>query len=172
MLIALLHIAGAILGTVAFGVLVLFIASWEIERNNRAYMQDLAIRLGVAVEELTDEKLSSKIVEVTSERFSSDRFSNRLSDLCGGVRTVWVWLGSLLQIGALLGVVWYTATESLTNAIYAWWIVAIGVFFWIAGVFFSLVCRLLTGRYPGQAKKARKGMAEFLSARRKNIISS
>ncbi|MGE8184056.1 MULTISPECIES: hypothetical protein [unclassified Pseudomonas] len=166
MLIAILHIAGAIFGTIALGVIVFLISSWEIERNNRAVMQDLSIRLGVAVEDLSDEKLSPRIVELTSERFSNDRFSNRFSDLCGAVRTVWDWLGSLLQIGTLVGVVWMTVTESLTNAVHAWWIVAIGVFFWIAGVLFALLCRLLTGRYPGQAKKARKGMAEFLSARR------
>ncbi|MBU0521106.1 MAG: hypothetical protein KKC24_20005 [Gammaproteobacteria bacterium] len=166
MLIAILHIAGAIFGTIALGVIVFLISSWEIERNNRAVMQDLSIRFGVAVEDLSDEKLSPRIVELTSERFSNDRFSNRFSDLCGAVRTVWDWLGSLLQIGTLVGVVWMTVTESLTNAVHAWWIVAIGVFFWIAGVLFALLCRLLTGRYPGQAKKARKGMAEFLSARR------
>ena len=166
MLIAILHIAGAIFGTIALGVIVFLISSWEIERNNRAVTQDLSIRLGVAVEDLSDEKLSPRIVELTSERFSNDRFSNRFSDLCGAVRTVWDWLGSLLQIGTLVGVVWMTVTESLTNAVHAWWIVAIGVFFWIAGVLFALLCRLLTGRYPGQAKKARKGMAEFLSARR------
>ena len=166
MLIAILHIAGVIFGTIALGVIVFLISSWEIKRNNRAVMQDLSIRLGVAVEDLSDEKLSPRIVELTSERFSNDRFSNRFSDLCGAVRTVWDWLGSLLQIGTLVGVVWMTVTESLTNAVHAWWIVAIGVFFWIAGVLFALLCRLLTGRYPGQAKKARKGMAEFLSARR------
>lgn len=32
MLIAILHIAGATLATFAFGVIVLFISSWEIER--------------------------------------------------------------------------------------------------------------------------------------------
>lgn len=89
MLIAILHIAGAILGTIAFGVIVLLISSWEIERNNRAVMQELSIRLGVAVEDLSDEKLSARIVELTSERFSNDLFSNRFSDLCGAVRTVW-----------------------------------------------------------------------------------
>lgn len=171
MLIAILHIVGAVLVTFVFGVIVLFISSWEIERNNRALLQDLAITLGVAVEDVTDEKHSSRIVELTSERFSNDRFGNRLSDLCGVVRTAWDWLGWLLQICTFLGIVWYTVTESLSNAINAWWIVAIGVFFWIAGVLFALTCRLLTGRYPGQAKKARKGVAEFLSARRKQMIS-
>lgn len=167
MLIAILHIVGAILGTVALWMFVLFVSSWEMRRNNRAVMEDMSIRLGVAVEDLADESLSPRIIELTSERFSNDRFSNRFSDLCGSVRTIWDWLGSLFQIGVLIGVVWNTFTESLSNAIQAWWIVAIGLFFWIAGVLFALACRLLTGRYPGQAKKARKGIAEFLSTRRR-----
>jgi len=153
-------------------VIVLLISSWELKRNNRALLQDLAITLGVAEEDLADETLSSRIVELTSERFSNDRFGNRLSDLCGVVRTVWDWLGSFLQIAIFLGTVWFTFTESLTNAVHAWWIVAIGVFFWIAGVLFALTCRLLTGRYPGQAKKARKEMAEYLNARHKQTASS
>ncbi|WP_460155931.1 hypothetical protein [Pseudomonas sp. S2_H10] len=172
MLIAILHIVGAVLGTIAFGVIVLFISSWEINRNKRAFLQDLAITLGVAVEDLSDENLSPRIVALTSERYSNDRFSNRLSDLCGVVRAAWDWLGWLLQVGTFVGVVWFTFTESLTNAVNAWSIVAIGVFFWIAGVLFSQACRLLTGRYPGQAKKARKGMADFLNARGKDIVSS
>ncbi|MFZ6046765.1 hypothetical protein ACFW0H_11630 [Pseudomonas sp. CR3202] len=172
MLIAIVHIVGAMLATVTFGVIVLLISSWELERNKKAELQDLATKLGVAVEDLADEKLASRVVELTCERFSNDRLSNRLSDLCGLLRTAWDWLGSLFQIGILLGVVWFTVTDSLTNAIYAWWIVAIGLFFWIAGVLFALAYRLLTGRYPGQAKQARKAMAEFLSTRRKQMSSS
>ncbi|EJN31737.1 hypothetical protein PMI35_01226 [Pseudomonas sp. GM78] len=131
MLIAILHIVGAVIGTIAFGVIVLFISSWEATRNNRAFMQDLAITLGVAEEDLNDEKLSPRIVALTSERFSNDRFSNRLSDLCGVVRAAWDWFGWLLQVGTFVGVVWFTFTESLSNAVNAWWIVAIGVFFWM-----------------------------------------
>jgi hypothetical protein len=166
MLIAILHITGAIVGVIAFGAIVLLISTWEIERNSRALSQDLAIKLGVAVEDLADEKLTPKIFELTSERFSNDHFSNRLSDLCGVLRTAWGGLGSLLQIVTLVGVIWITVTESVANAVYAWWIVAIAVFFWVVNVLFALACRLLTGSYPGQAKKTRKELAKFLSARR------
>jgi len=166
MLIAIAHLVGALLATAALGVATLFISSWELKRNNKAEWIDVATRLGVAVEDLDDENLVPRVVELTSERFSNDRLSNRLSDLCGLVRTAWAWLGSLLQIGTFLGVAWFTATESLTNAASAWWIFGIGLFFWITGMLFGLSCRVLTGRYPGQAKQARKAMAKFLSTRR------
>lgn len=172
MLIAISHIVGAILGTVASGAIVLFVSSWANERNRRAALEELAITLGVAVEDLADEKLSPRIVALTSDRFSNDRISNRFSDLCGTVQTIWDWFGWLLQIGTFFAVVWFTVTESLANAAYAWWIVAIGVFFFIASVLFALTCRLLTGRYPGQAKKARKVMTDFLNEQRKQMPSS
>ncbi|MNV03014.1 hypothetical protein D3C71_932590 [compost metagenome] len=60
---------------------------WEIDKNDKVELEDLAIKPGVAVEDLTDEKLTSRVIEFSSERFSNDRLSNRLSDLCGLVRT-------------------------------------------------------------------------------------
>ncbi|MNP36030.1 hypothetical protein D3C76_1293870 [compost metagenome] len=120
---------------------------------------------------MNDEKHVSKAIEYMSERFSNDRLSNRLSDLFGWLRAAWDWLGSLLQIGILVGVIWFTVTDALTNAIYAWSIVAIGLFFWIASMLFTFLCRLFTGRYPGQAKQARKRLVELLNTQRKQISS-
>lgn len=171
MLIAILHLVGAVVGTIALGVIVLFISSWESQRNNRVGLQELAITMGVAVEDLADETHSSRIVALTSERFSNDRISNRLSDLCGIVQTAWGWFGWLLQIGTFITVVWLSFTESLSNAVYAWCVPAIGVFFFVTSVLFAMVCRLLTGRYPGQAKKVRKTLAVALSAQRKQMTS-
>jgi len=98
------------------------------------------------------------------ERFSSELLRNRLSDLCGLILTMWGWLSLLLQAAVLIGVVWYTFTDGTNTAVAAWFIVAIVLFFWITSVMFSLVCRVLTGRYPGQAKQARKMLAEFLKS--------
>ncbi|WP_268800018.1 hypothetical protein [Pseudomonas huanghezhanensis] len=171
MLIAILHTLGAVVATMAFGVIVLFISSWENERSKKVVQHKLAITLGVAVDDLADKRLFSRIIASTSERFSNDRISNRLSDLCGTVQTAWGWFGWLLQIATFIAVVWFTFAESLSNAIYAWWIIAIGVFFFVTSVLFALACRLLTGRYPGQTKKVRKTMAEVLSAQRKQMTS-
>jgi len=108
------------------------------------------------VDDLNNEELAPKLLQLSSERFSSDLLRNRISDLCGVVRTVWDWLSSLLQIAVLLGVVWYTITESLDTAVYAWFIVAIALFFWIASVVFSLVCRFsrsYAGCYLGATRE-------------------
>jgi len=119
--------------------------------------------LGVAVEELDNKEMAPKLIQLSSDRFSRELLRNRISDLCGAIRTVWGWLGSLLQLAVILGVAWYTFTDNLNTAVYAWFIVAISLIFWVTSVAFSLTCRLFTGRYPGEAKQARKSVAEFLN---------
>jgi hypothetical protein len=51
------------------------------------------------------------------------------------------------------------------NAVYMWSVLAVAIFFWIVSVAFSLACLLLTGRYPGEAKMARKAIAAFIQQR-------
>src|SRR5262245_51192251 len=161
LLVAIGHIGGSILAVFVLGIMVMLIASWETERNRKQVLEETAIKLGVTVDDLDSEELAPKLLQLSSDRFSSELLRNRLSDLCGAIRTMWGWLGSLLEVAVLIGVIWYTFTESKETAVYAWFIVAISLFFWIASVVFSLICRLLTGRYPGQAKQARRSLAEF-----------
>jgi hypothetical protein len=171
-LIAIAHIVGAIVVTFAFGFVVLAAAGWEAGRNQKYRLEEMAIAVGVSVEDLGRADLAPKLLEIASQRFTSDRFANRLSDLCGVVRTVWDGLGTLLQILILLAVLWFTFTDNLREAIYAWWIPVVAVIFWIIAVTFALLCRLLTGRYPGEAKQARKGLAEFLKTNRPSTTVS
>jgi len=166
MLIAIAHISGAIVATFAFGFVVLALGAWEAERNQKHRLEEMAIAVGVSVEDLGRADLGPRLFEIASQRFTSDRFANRFSDLCGAVRTVWDGLGTLLQVVILIAVVWYTFTDNLQDAILAWSIPVVGVVFWILGVTFALLCRLLTGRYPGEAKQARKVLAEFLKTSR------
>ena len=166
MLVAIGHIGGSIVVTMAFGALVLVISSWELRRNEKNLLEEMAIRVGVSADELRKAEFAPKLIEISSQRFSSDLLRNRLSDLCGVLRTIWDVTSSILQLGVLLGVIWFTATDSLANAVYAWSVPAIAFFFWIAAVLFALTCRLLTGRYPGEAKLGRKAAADYLKQRR------
>jgi hypothetical protein len=165
-IIAIAHIVGSILAVLIIGLIFVFIASWEAERNQKHLLEDVSAKLGVVVDDLNNEELAPRILQFSSERFSSELLKNRLSDLCGVVRTLWGWLGWLLQIASLIGVVWFTITENLDNAVNAWFVVGIMLFFSVASIAFSFVCRLLTGRYPGEAKQARKAAADFLKMRR------
>jgi hypothetical protein len=166
MLIALTHIVGAVIVVLAFGVGTLWVAGWEAERNQKKESEEIAIRLGVSVADLDDQELHPRLIQLSSERFSNELFRNRLSDLAGLIRTGWSWLGTLIQVIVFGTVVWQTFSDGPDNAVFAWFLVGISIFFWVASVTFSLVCRLLTGRYPGQANAARKSLAEFLRLNR------
>ena len=163
MLTAAAHIVGAILALFALGALLLFIGVKEGEWNKRRLLQELATRLGVPVQALDEERYADQIVKFTSERTSSELFRNRLSDLLGWVRTLWNLLGALLQVFALGAAVWLSVTENSSNAVVAWFAPGIALVFWIVAVVFSLVCLVLTGRFPGEARAGRKGVAQYLN---------
>lgn len=163
MLIAIGHIVGSILTVTAISVLIALFASWEAKRNHRLFLEETATRLGVAVADLDGEEGIRKLIQFSSKRFSSDLLSNRVSDLCGIVRTAWGWLGFLVQAVILVSVVWNVFTGSPDIAVYAWFVAGVALVFWVVSVIFSLLCRLFTGRYPGEARQSRRSMAAFLN---------
>ncbi|MEJ1372597.1 MAG: hypothetical protein RPU32_12560 [Candidatus Sedimenticola sp. (ex Thyasira tokunagai)] len=168
-LIAIAHILGSIIVVVIFGFIALLIVAWETDRNKKRVAEEMSVSLGVQIDDLDSEELIPKILQFSSEKFSSELLRNRLSDFCGLIRTLWDWLGTLSQAIVLLAVIWFTIIENNENAVFAWFIVGIAVVFWLVSVIFSLVCKLLTGRYPGQAKQARKAAAEWVKERGQSL---
>lgn len=157
---ALLHVVGALGLTVAFGLLTIVIGAWEQERVLKRRTQEAAIALGVSVAAVENEPtLLPDVMRYASQRSSDELLRNRVSDLCGLIRTGWGWLGSLLQAGIVAGVSWYMYTEGAESAVAMWAVLFVAIFFWLASVVFSFACVLLTGRYPGEAKLARKAIA-------------
>jgi len=65
-----------------------------------------------------------------------------------------------------LTVIWVTVMETTDAAVNAWFMLGLAVFFSLASVIFTLTCKLLTGRYPGEAKAARKLIAGRLESNR------
>ncbi len=167
--IAVAHVLGAIIAVFAFGVAVLTLSAWELKRNQKAAAEEISIALAIPVESLDNAENAPNVVRFTAARFSSDLLRNRLSDLCGLIQVGWEWLGTLLQVGVLIGVIWYSFTDSAQNAVHAWWVVGIAIFFWITSVAFGFACKLVTGRYPGQAKQARKELAEYVRNQRAEL---
>jgi hypothetical protein len=160
-LIAIAHILGSIVAVLVFGFVVLLIAGWESARNQKQILEETAVALGIRVEDLDSEEFAPKILQMSSEKFSTELFKNRISDFCGLIQTMWGWVGNIIQISVLLAVIWYTYTDSTENAVYAWFVAGIAIIFFLASFIFSLICKLLTGRYPNQAKEARKAAAEW-----------
>jgi hypothetical protein len=164
--LAIFHVVGALGASCAFGLLVLFVGAWEQKRVQKRRLQDASIALGVPAASLhTDESLVPRLLEYSSQRFSGELLRNRLSDLCGALRTAWGWLSALLQVGIVVAVGWAMVADGAQNAAYMWLVLAVAVFFWVASVAFSLLCVVLTGRYPGEAKAARKLIARAIEQR-------
>ena len=166
LLIAIGHVLGALVVSGLLGVAQLGFGHWLGERIDKRTLRELSVELGVPEDDLTKDEYAPMIFRLSSARFSSELFRNRLSDLCGVIRTAWLWLGKILEVAILLGVCWYTFTDSLDTAIYAWLIVPVGIFFWIAAIIFAMACKLVTGRYPGQAKIARDNLAKYIASTR------
>jgi hypothetical protein len=162
-LIAIAHVVGSIIAVTLLGIFVLFLGAWEVEQIQKRRLEELSVQLGVKVKDLGHKENLPKVLKISSARYSTELFRNRLSDLCDVIRTVWSWVAIIIQISVITGVIWYTVTEGYENAIFAWSIVGISVFFWIVGVVFAILCKLVTGRYPGEAKTARKAAAELLN---------
>lgn len=163
---AVIHVVGALGASFAFGIFVLVIGAWEQERVKKRNFQDASIALGVPVAALeNDEKLIPSLIQYSSQRHNSELLRNRVSDLCGLLRTAWGWLSTIVQVGIVAGVSWSMYTEGAENAALMWSVLAASIFFWLASVAFSFACLLLTGRYPGEAKMARKSIAAAIEQR-------
>ncbi len=159
------HIGGALVVLTMLRLLLLLVGQWESEKVQHGRLQAAAVQLGASVEQLDSAALSPRLMQLLADRSSPELLRNRLADLCGLVRTLWGWLGGLLQWGILLAVIWFTATEASTNAVFAWAAVAVAVLFWVIGVAFSYACLLLTGRFPGEPKLARKALVQYYNTR-------
>ncbi len=109
------HFAGAIVAIVILGAVVLFFDAWIMEGQQKQANQELAIKLGVSIEALETDEHKPEVIRFFGERFSSELLRNRIADLCGLVRTLWGWLGSLVQLGGLAWVGWETVTDQLEN---------------------------------------------------------
>lgn len=164
-LIALGHIGGAIVVSTILGFALVAVAVWWDKKSAKQALQELSASLGVPVDALDTPEMARKITQLSSERYSSELLRNRLSDLCGALSTFWSWLSLILQGFVLTGVIWFTLTESRDAAVFAWTVIPLALFFWVSSVAFALACKLLTGRYPGQAKAARKMIAEYMASR-------
>jgi len=152
-----------LLVNVVIGLVMLSIAAWELSRNQRKALEEFSIALGVPIDQLEEPDHMSKVIEWSAKKFSNELFKNRISDICGSIRTTWRWLGYGVEVTTLLAVIWFTVTDDLSNAIYAWFVTVVVIFFTIVSTLFALLCHLLTARWPGQAKEARASLIELIN---------
>lgn len=95
------------------------------------------------------------------KRIDPDRFANRLADFIGFVWNVINWISSI-TIGLIFFYQIYnvfiygnSSNDEFFVGCAIW-----SVFMFITGLVVNIFCKLLTGRYPSEPKKARKRFAE------------
>lgn len=163
---AIIHVVGALGASIAFGILIIVLGVWEQQRVQKRRFQDASIALSVPVDVLeNDEAHIPGLLRYLSQRYSGELLRNRVSDLCGVLRSAWGWLSNIVQVGIVAGVCWAIYKEGAESAAFMWLMLAASIFFWLASVAFSFTCLLVTGRYPSEAKFGRKSIASAIEQR-------
>lgn len=163
-LFAILHILGAVVTTFLLGVGLRLAYTRIQERRTKRELEEAALSLGIPVTALEEPVNFQKLAGYSYSKFNSELFRNRISDFIGLMLKAWSWFGISLQIIVLVLVIYETSTSSLSNAPYAWFIVVIELLFPAVGSVVALLCRVLTGRDPGQARRARDFLSEAADA--------
>jgi len=153
-LIGIFHILGSSLAWLLIGFLGALLLSRISTKIISEDEQIIANTLGVKVKELknTDPRVVEKAV---NDRFSSDLFCNRLSDFFGSISTLIKFSGLLVQICVLGACLWETYQEGIESAVYFWLMPASSILIGFLSFSMFWLCRLLTGRYPGQSRAIR-----------------
>lgn len=169
MFMVIVHVLGTIVAGLSFHLIISALSTWQSKRLQKAVAEEISIALGVDLDSLDNDENVPKVISFVSARFSSELFRNRLSDLCGWLEFGWSFLGALLSFGVLIGVIWYSITDGPSNAVHAWWVVGIDLFFWVSTTMFRFACKLITGRTPGQASQVRESLAVLLHSRSRRL---
>jgi hypothetical protein len=159
------HFAGAIFAYFVFGLLTGLLDAWNAQRVGKKLVAEAGMTLGLTSAQIDDPKNAAQVEPYLAQRSSPELLRNRLSDLAGLLRTILSWACGIASLLILLGVGYATVTEALEAAVNVWWIMALNVIVWGIALLWSFACLLLTGRYPGEAKLARKNLMAHIEQR-------
>jgi len=164
LVVAAAHIIGALIVQGALGLLMLILIRWSDSIEESAVQNAMIIDLDIDPNAPPDEKNVASIKKWLGARYSSELLRNRLSDVCGVLRMAWDAIGLLAMAAVYCGVLWNTIVSDMSNAYYAWLIIPTWLFFVITSILFAVICKVATGRYPGQARRVRKGLSKITLA--------
>ncbi|MFC1537085.1 hypothetical protein ACFL48_04680 [Pseudomonadota bacterium] len=158
--IPVVHLLGSLVGWVLISS-VLAVASYKLNDSyeNRVG-EGLRLKMGLSQKEWLRgrNEQSPELQALLVERYSDDLLQNRIADFLGLIQMVLGWVFLVLMILAFGLVAWEMFTGSWSSAIYAWFILVAQVAWWLINECFTFMCRLLTGRNPGEPKRVRKGV--------------
>jgi hypothetical protein len=166
-LVAIAHLIGAVLAYFVLGIAAgMGWVLWQQRIRQKSY-EELSGRFNIPASQVQseDDENSPRMLQYFAERSSSELLRNRLSDFCGVLLVAWNILGLVATLGWFLLIAWSTFTENKNDANQVWWLFAINLVFVLIAIAFWGICRLLFGRYPGEARRLRKYLAQVVKAR-------
>jgi hypothetical protein len=170
-LIGIAHILGSVVVYLIFGYVLMLFNAWEQEKTTKQMANEVSVTSGIKISasDLNKEEHAQTLMEFYTEKFNSELFKNKMSDFFGVIRMLWGWQAIIVQVLILISVFWYTVADNIDNAVYAWLIVGFSVVSWLVNIFITTTSKILTGRSPGQAKAARKVVADWHQNHNKSL---
>jgi hypothetical protein len=142
---------------------------WESDKNQKESVVEAMLALKIPPDEAYSEESLQVIYRYISEKYSSEFIKNRFSDFCGSIRMVWDLIGALFRYAFIIILIWKAISEDNMQIFNALFAIVVALFFFIPSLIFSLFCKVLTGRYPGQARKSRSLVVDAILTRSKLI---
>jgi len=161
---ALFHILGSLITVLIVFLAIGEFAKWDYERNKKLEREELSLALNLKIDEIFLNKNMPRVIEYSTIKFSDELLRNRLSDFIGIIRSLFDWIGFLLMPIVFLAVIWFTVIENTDHAVFSWAVIGVAIFFFILTMLLSSICKLITGRFPGEAKAQRESLMSYTGA--------
>lgn len=162
-MIAVLHLVGALLSMLILSTALYLVGAWIDRSNAERVLQDASITLARPLAQLETPEFNPEIIRYFAAKYTDDLMQNRLSDFLGLLLAAFNWLVLLVETVVFVAIAWFSFTDNQGNAVYAWIVPAIAVASFAIAMCIIALCKLMTGRFPGEARRARRGLAECIN---------
>jgi len=134
-----------------------------LRRSAKTELAAVALQLRISLDDLASDPAYEPVTKaVLLERNSPDLLRNRLSDFAGLAVTMFGWVVFVAQLAALGAIIYVSIDDgSLSDVPSIWVIPFLTVLYAFCTFVISVLCNLLTGRLPGQAKRTRRSMGSL-----------
>lgn len=157
------HIIGALIASVVLSTLLFFFGVWIDKLRAQRVMEQASLDLAVPLSELSSPSFEQSLIRYLGAKYSDDLLKNRISDLVGFLLSAFNWVVLLIELAILGFAVWLALAEDQSNAIYAWLVLPVSLIAFCVAMSVHFACKILTGRYPAQARHARKILAQGIN---------
>ena len=161
MIIAALHITGTIIVLFLIFLIagILFQVKWGYKRLD-TILELAAFENGVRLEDMFNRDHNTQICGYLYTKYSPDKFANRISDMFRPILILIDYVSYIMQTAVILMTTWFTLTDDLETAKFAWLAVLVALIFIIIHRLIFWLCYLITGRTAGEAQSMRNLITE------------